>query len=94
MALGIFFSGSSDSPAAVPINSTPWKEKPAIIKIAKIEENPPTNGASSIVQLWNPGDSVPTPRINKDPNNKNTITVITLMLENRYSLSPKERADK
>ena len=51
MALGIFFSGSSDSPAAVPINSTPWKEKPAIIKIAKIEENPPTNGASSIVQL-------------------------------------------
>ena len=94
MAFGIFFSGSSDSPAAVPINSTPWKEKPAIIKIAKIEENPPTNGASPKVQLWNPGDGVPTPKINNVPNSKNTITVMTLTLENIYSLSPKERAEK
>ena len=94
IALGTFFSGSSASPAATPISSVPWKEKPATMKIARMDSQPPTNGASPVVQFINPGDVPPMPRISIEPQNRNTKTVITLMDENTYSLSPKERVDK
>ena len=64
------------------------------MKIARMDSQPPTNGASPIVQFVNPGDVSPMPKMSMDPQNRNTNTVITLMLENTYSLSPKERVDK
>jgi hypothetical protein len=64
------------------------------MKIARMDSHPPTNGASPVVQFTNPGDVPPMPRISIEPQNRNTKTVITLMDENTYSLSPKERVDK
>ncbi len=47
-ARGMFFSGFSDSPAAMPISSVPRNEKPTIIATPIIAEKPPANGASAI----------------------------------------------
>ena len=64
------------------------------MKIARTDSQPPTNGASPTVQFSNPGDVPPIPKMSIKPQNRNTKTVITLMDENTYSLSPKERVDK
>ena len=87
-ALGIFFSGSSLSPAAMPIISVPWKEKPATMKIPRTAAPPPTKGASPTVQFVKPGASPPTPRMSKVPTTRKVTTVITLILEKINSLSP------
>ena len=92
-AFGTFSFGFSDSPAATPIISVPWNEKPAIMKMPRTAAQPPTNGASPTVQLVNPGDSAPIPRINNAPTKRNTMTVMTFTPAKINSLSPNKRVD-
>ena len=99
MALGMFFCGSSDSPAATPINSVPWKEKPAIKNTPSAVKNWPVkplpkNGASPKVRFLKPTYSPPKmPKMVSTPTAKNTTTVITLMMANQNSDSPYTRTD-
>ncbi|MNL67011.1 hypothetical protein D3C87_1915600 [compost metagenome] len=91
----MFFSGSSDSPAAIPISSVPWKEKPTIIATPIIAAKPPANGASPICQLLQPAGCAPLkmPTIIATPTMIKMITVATLISENQYSASPKPRTE-
>ena len=91
MARGMFFSGFSDSPAATPISSVPWNEKPAIIATPTMAGSPPANGASAMKKLLSPGDVWPliTPKIMARPTPIKTMTVMTLIIANQYSASPK-----
>ncbi|MNT54024.1 hypothetical protein D3C72_1911540 [compost metagenome] len=83
--------GFSDSPAAMPISSVPWNEKPTIIATPIIAENPPANGASPMVQFCHPACSPPLrmPKIISTPMAIKMMTVVTLISENQYSASPK-----
>ena len=83
--------GFSDSPAAMPISSVPWNEKPAIMATPIIAGSPPTKGASPLVKLVRPTASWPCirPKIMYTPVMMKTITVTTLISANQYSLSPK-----
>ena len=76
IAFGIVFSGFSASPEATATISVPWKENPAIMKIASTPPMPPTKGASPTVQLLKPGDPPTpiTPKIISTPTTRNTIT--------------------
>jgi hypothetical protein len=95
MATGMVFRGSSDSPAATPISSVPWKEKPAIIATPTMACSPPTNGASPTVKLLKPGDSpVMIPKMVASPSPMKTMTAMTLMRANQNSLSPKPFTEK
>ncbi|SPY58161.1 Uncharacterised protein [Pseudomonas aeruginosa] len=95
MAIGMFFRGFSDSPAAMPISSVPWNEKPAIIATPTIAWKPPTKGASPMVKLLKPGDSTPCmmPKMVARPTPMKITTVTTLIRANQNSLSPKPRAE-
>ncbi|MCY1294094.1 hypothetical protein D9M70_433760 [compost metagenome] len=75
----------------MPISSVPWKEKPAIIATPTMACRPPTKGASPIVKLLKPGDSMPPmmPKMVARPMAMNTTTAITLIRANQNSLSPK-----
>ena len=91
----MFFSGFSDSPAAIPISSVPWKEKPTIIATPIIAEKPPANGASAIPQLLQPAGCAPLkmPTIIITPTMIKIMTVATFISENQYSASPKPRTE-
>ncbi|MCY1433650.1 hypothetical protein D9M71_496860 [compost metagenome] len=96
MATGMDLRGFSDSPAATPISSVPWKEKPAIIATPTIACRPPTKGASPVVKLLKPGDSMPCmmPTMLARPMAMNTTTAMTLISANQNSLSPKPFTEK
>ncbi|CAB5334169.1 hypothetical protein IST4119_04746 [Burkholderia multivorans] len=85
--------GFSDSPAATPISSVPWNEKPAIIATPIIAGRPPANGASPIVRLLQPPCGAPfrMPKIISRPTPMKATTVTTLISANQYSASPKPR---
>ena len=94
-ALGMFCAGFSDSPAAMPISSVPWKEKPAIMATPMTAARPPTKGPSPEVKLSRPTGVWPfiTPKIMVRPVMMKMMTVITLISANQYSLSPKPRTE-
>ena len=95
IARGMSRRGLADSPAVTPTSSVPWKEKPAIMNTLMIETQPPTNGASSLVQLLMPGDSPPMmPAIMSTPRTRNASTAVTLMAANQNSPSPKALAER
>ncbi len=94
-ARGILRAGSADSPAATPISSVPWNEKPAIIATPIIAGRPPTKGASPSVRLARLAGTSPRrmPKIISVPIAMNAITVTTLTSEHQYSASPKPRTE-
>jgi len=98
-ARGMFLAGSSDSPAAMPISSVPWKEKPTIMATPIRAAKPPAKGASPWVHSarlpHRPSGAPPRmmPRIISTPMPMKTITVATLMAANQYSASPKPRTE-
>ena len=88
--------GSADSPAAMPISSVPWKEKPTIIATPMRAAKPPANGASPMDQLarcsekvWARSLPCRMPTIISRPTAMKMMTVMTLMAANQYSASPK-----
>ena len=86
---GTSLRGFSDSPAATPTSSVPWKEKPAIMKTAMTPTKPLWKGASPVVQFDRPGEFSPiTPAIMKTPDRTKTMTMTTLMAANQNSASP------
>ena len=81
--------GFSDSPAATPTSSVPWKEKPAIMNTAMTPTKPLWKGASPIDQFDRPGEFMPiTPAIMNTPEITNTTTITTLMAASQNSASP------
>ena len=89
MERGTSRRGFSDSPAATPTSSVPWKENPAIMKTAMIPTKPLWKGASPVVQFANPGEFVPiTPAIMKTPEITKTTTMTTLTAASQNSASP------
>src|SRR5690242_12448130 len=100
IAFGIDFRGFSDSPAATPTSSVPWKEKPATRSTLTVPASPPTNGASPTKKFVSPGEGsslMPimrdTPRNTATPTAMNTMTATTLMSANQNSLSPNPFAE-
>ncbi|MCY1523242.1 hypothetical protein D9M68_581300 [compost metagenome] len=94
-ARGMFLAGSLDSPAAMPISSVPWKEKPTTIATPINAAKPPANGASPTVQLARPPVSPPRmmPSSIITPMATKPRTATTLISANQNSASPKPRAD-
>ncbi|MCY1291687.1 hypothetical protein D9M68_579840 [compost metagenome] len=96
-ARGMFFAGSADSPAATPISSVPWNEKPAIMATPISAGSPPTKGASPRVKLASPCEAGMSPRrmpkIISVPMPMKAITVTTLTSAHQYSASPKPRTE-
>ena len=84
----------------MPINSVPWKEKPATKNTPRIESKlpprfPPRIGPSPLVNVSNPTKCPPIiPNIVKIPIIIKIITVITFISANQYSLSPYTLTDK
>ena len=92
MARGMFFSGSSLSPAAIPINSEPWYEKITFIMVVKRMTNPVGNkpdGAKFFANGAGRSDNGMMPKIAPSPIIIKKITAITLIPANQYSASAK-----
>ena len=98
-ARGTFWAGFSDSPAAMPISSVPWKEKPTIMATPISAAKPPANGASPAEKLamlpHRPSGAPPVrmPKTISRPTPMKTSTVTTLMAANQNSDSPKPLDD-
>src|SRR5699024_293737 len=87
---GMSLRGSSDPPAVTPTNSAPWKENPAIMNTLMTDIQPPTNGASPIVQLLGPGAVPPMmPKIISTPRTRKASMAVTLIAANQNPPSPK-----
>ncbi|CEY37622.1 Uncharacterised protein [Streptococcus pneumoniae] len=92
IARGIVFSGSSLSPAAIPINSVPWNEKLTVIIVSNTAASPFGKSPPSLTKLEKRGAaSFPSYDINPNnalpPSTTNARIVITLILENQNSNS-------
>ncbi|MDT4830118.1 hypothetical protein D3C80_1474340 [compost metagenome] len=87
----MFLPGFLVSPAAIPTNSVPWKEKPTIIATPIRAAAPPATGPSPIDQSCGPACSPPVmmPSSIRTPTAMNSTMVMTLMSANQYSASPK-----
>ncbi|MNV53950.1 hypothetical protein D3C71_1461170 [compost metagenome] len=95
MASGTFRRGFSLSPAATPISSVPWKEKPAAMKTPTKAKKPPWKELPPSMKLSKPVGLPPRmPKIISKPAARKTITVMILIMANQYSDSPYPRDDR